>query len=231
MRIAAIVGAGLLFLAPASPPPVERAVPFKVGETLTYDVSWSSYLTAGTAVATIEAKQPAGNSLAYHIVAEGQPVSLVSKLYTLHYKADTLLDAYTLLPHRATVYIQEGNRKRTLPSEFDRKTVPAVVDPLSALYVLRASALKTGTRLTMPVVDNGVVYTVGFAVGAVENVKQGPGTVAAWKVAVTAIGADGQAAGRNMALWISTEQRRLPVKLQADLPVGDFSFLLREARP
>ena len=30
------------------------AVPFAVGETLTYDVSWSSVLMAGTAVATVK---------------------------------------------------------------------------------------------------------------------------------------------------------------------------------
>ena len=31
--------------AKAAAPRVERAVPFHVGETLTYDVSWSAYLT------------------------------------------------------------------------------------------------------------------------------------------------------------------------------------------
>jgi len=33
----------------AAPPAREASVPFRVGETLTYDVSWSQFLTAGTA--------------------------------------------------------------------------------------------------------------------------------------------------------------------------------------
>ena len=50
-RATTIIGAGLLGLASMSSARIERPVPFKVGETLTYDVSWSSYITAGTATA------------------------------------------------------------------------------------------------------------------------------------------------------------------------------------
>src|SRR6266567_3560666 len=85
---------------PAAPSRSERAVPFHVGETLTYDVSWSSYLTAGTATATVKEKKPSLNSTAYYIVAEGRPTPLVSKLYSLYYKLDTLVDSYSLLSQR-----------------------------------------------------------------------------------------------------------------------------------
>ncbi len=96
--------------APAAKKPM--AVPFSAGERLTYDISWSSYLTAGTATVTVQERRNTGQSQAYYIVAEGQPTPLLSKLYTLYYKADTLLDAYTLLPHRGSVYSQEGRRQR-----------------------------------------------------------------------------------------------------------------------
>jgi len=76
----------------------ERAVPFAVGETLTYDVSWSAYVTAGTATIRVAEKKPSYGSTAFYVVAEGRPTPLVSKLYSLYYKIDALLDAYTLLP-------------------------------------------------------------------------------------------------------------------------------------
>ena len=38
----------------AAAPRTERPVPFHVGETLTFDVSWSTFLTAGTVVATVQ---------------------------------------------------------------------------------------------------------------------------------------------------------------------------------
>src|SRR5712664_3903133 len=101
-------------------PRAERNVPFRVGETLTYDVSWSSFVTAGTAVAQVREKKPSFNSTAYYIVAEGRPTPLVSKLYSLYYKLDTLLDTYTLLPQRGTVYSEERSRHRLRITRFDR---------------------------------------------------------------------------------------------------------------
>ena len=100
---------------------VERPVPFKIGETLTYDVAWSSLVTAGTAAATIKEKKASFNSTAYYIVAEGRPTPIVAKLYSLYYKLDTLLDSYTLLPQRGSVYSEEGSRHRPSPSRRHEK--------------------------------------------------------------------------------------------------------------
>src|SRR3954447_2135571 len=55
----------------AGPTRAERAVPFGVGETLDYDVGWSSYLTAGTATLSVREKKPSYGSTAYYVVAEG----------------------------------------------------------------------------------------------------------------------------------------------------------------
>ena len=93
-RATTVIGAGLLGLASMTSPRTERAVPFNVGETLTFDVSWSSYLTAGTAVATVESKQASRNSTAYRIIADGRPLPLLAMLYAIHYRVETLLDAY-----------------------------------------------------------------------------------------------------------------------------------------
>src|SRR3989454_12827588 len=139
----------------------ERNVPFRVGETLTYDVSWSAYVTAGTAVATVKEKKPSFNSTAYYVVAEGRPTPLVSKLYSLYYKMDSLIDSYTLLPQRGSIYSEEGKRHRFRTTLFDARN---------------------------------------------------------------------QRVGRNTAMWMSDDARRLPVQLRADLPIGSFNLALREAR-
>jgi hypothetical protein len=39
-----------------------------------------------------------------------------------------------------------------------------------------------------------------------------------------------QAVGKNLAIWIADDAQRLPLKLQADLAVGGFVLLLRDAR-
>ncbi len=234
---------------PAAAPKTERTVPFAVGETLSYDVSWSSYLTAGTAVTTVKEKKPSFNSTAYYIVAEGRPTPLLSRLYSVYYKIDTLLDSFTLLPQRGSVYSEEGTRHRFKTTQFDRAaknvrfeyrsdttvradfaTSAVTQDVLSSIYVLRAIPLTTGDKMTMPVTDNGINYNVQFDVGASEKVRTPMGDQQALKVRLSVFDGKNHPAGKNVAIWMSEDARHLPVKLQADLPVGSFNLLLREAR-
>ncbi len=238
---------------PKAPAPqarrVERPVPFAVGETLIYDVSWLSYLTAGTVTTTVKEKRPSFDSTAYYIVAEGRPTTIVAKLYSLYYKMDTLVDAYTLLPQRGSVYSEEGNRHRFKISRFDHAahkvffeyessgkvtdtfTVPPYVqDALSAVYVLRAIPLESGARVTMPVTDNGTNYKVQVDVAPAERLKTPAGDTMSWKLKLAIADAAGKPQGRNFALWLSDDARRLPMKLQAELPIGSFSLTLHEVK-
>jgi hypothetical protein len=226
----------------------ERPVPFQVGETLTYDVSWSAYLTAGTAVLTVKEKRPSYNSIAYYIVAEGRPSQFVSALYPLYFKMDTLIDAFTLLPQRGSTYSEEGARHKFRTTTFDRaarkahfefqtdtivkkdfSVPPDVQDALSVLYALRMMPLKAGSRTTMPVTDDGGTYTLQVDVGAPERIRTPEGEARAWKLQPSIRDDQNEPVGRNIAVWLSDDSKRLPLKMQADLVVGSFVLTLRDA--
>jgi hypothetical protein len=96
--------------------------------------------------------------------------------------------------------------------------------------VLRAIPLKTGDKMTMPVTDNGINYKVQFDVGASEKVRTPMGEHPALKVRLSVFDDKNQSVGKNIAIWMSDDARHLPVKLQADLPVGSFNLLLRDAK-
>ena len=232
--------------APAAPKK-EMSVPFKPGETLDYDVGWSSFVTAGTATVAVKEKKPSYGSTAYYIVAEGRPTAIVSKLYTLYYKADTLLDSYSLLPQRGSLYSQEGKRHRMKTTTFNQTArkasyqietrtvvkkdlaIPGFTqDALSAIYVLRSIPFKPGEKFNMPVSDNGNVYRVQMQVGAVEPVKTGMGTINGVNITPIISGPD-KDSPRGLALWISQDARRLPLKMEAQLLVGKFVITLRQA--
>ena len=236
---------------PAAKAPQERAVPFAVGETLTYDVAWANYMTAGSATLSVREKKPSHGSVAYYITAEGQPISLLQRIYPLYYKADTLLDVYSLLPQRASIYSNENGREKMRTTVFDRAkrtasyevrtatqtsrsvAVPArTLDLLSAVYALRSLPFGAGTTTTLPVVDAGKVITVKATVGSREPVRTPGGTVTAWRVEPRIVGDDADAAGaQQIAVWITDDARRVPVKMTAEVPpVGVFTFTLREAR-
>src|SRR6185436_4457210 len=156
--------------APAAAPKREQPVPFKPGEVLEFDIGWSTFVTAGTATVSVKEKKPSYGSTAYYILAEGRPTSLVSKLYALYYKADTLLDSYSLLPQRGSLYSEEGKRHRMKTTVFNQAAkkasyevetrtmvkkdlvIPAFTqDALSAIYVLRSIPFKAGDKFNMPV--------------------------------------------------------------------------------
>ena len=198
---------------------------------------------------SVKEKKPSFGSTAYYIVAEARPTALLSKLYTLYYKIDTLLDAYTLLPQRGSLYSEEGKRHRFKATRFDRGQqraffeyqsattvtadfkIPAFTqDALSAIYVLRAIPFKGGDHMTMPVSDDGQNYRLTIDVAAPERVKTPLGEVMAWKIRPALIDGAGQPVGRNLAVWVSDDAQRRPVKVQAELAVGSFNVILREAR-
>jgi hypothetical protein len=251
VKAAAWLALGLILLAPlaTSAPRTERTVPFRTGETLTYDVSWSTFLVAGTVVMTVREKKPSYDSTAYAIVAEAKPAPLLASLYALYYKLDTLLDVYTLLPQRGSVYTEEGKRRHLKTTRFDRSAKKAFFeyqsattvksdfpiaastqDALSSLYVLRAIPFKAGLHVTMPVSDDGLNYRLTIDVAEAERIKTPLGEIWAWRVTPVVADDKGQTIGKNLAMWISDDARRYPLKIRAELPVGAFELVLREAR-
>ena len=227
----------------------EKSVPFRPGEMLTYDVSWSDYLTAGSATLTVRDKRASGGSTAYYLVAEGRPTTLMSKLYAVYYKADSLVDAYTLFPQRGSVFSQENGRQRMKETRFDQarrsatfqvRTASTVThdqllpgpthDGLSALTAMRTMTLAPGASASFAVSDSGHLYRVTATVGGKESLRTGLGAVSAWKIVPAVRDAGGQVLGRAIAVWLSDDARRLPVRIQAQLPVGTFVLTLREVR-
>lgn len=253
MRVATASALGLTVLALMSSalsldgqsPPREAPVPFRVGETLSYDVSWSAVLVAGNATARVAENK--GD--AYAFVVEGRPVPLLARLYNLYYRMESLLDSGTLLSQRGTLYSEEGTDKTTGTTRFDRPArrayyereadtnskidfpIPAgTQDGLAAFYAIRAHAFKAGERISIPVSDSGSMYTVQIDVAQPESIRAPVGEFSAWKLTAGIADAQGQPVWKNIALWVSNDTRRLPVKMQAELPVGSFVLVLREAR-
>ena len=238
--IAALVTAGTT----RATAPADVAVPFKVGEVLTYDVSWSTFVTAGTATLSVAGRRPlAGGGQAYDLVGEGAPTAMLDKLYHVYYKAQTFLYTQTLQPSISTVYSDEKGRKKLQTTKFvngtieyqpkadaevERKTVPKIaLDALSAVYVMRIVPLKAGQSLTMPLVDGGGLYNARWQASGPEPIKTALGTLQAWRITPTVTDGTGKTiSNRKMTIWMTSDGRRLPVRLEVALGVGSFTLTL-----
>jgi hypothetical protein len=204
-------------------------------------VSYSGTVSAGEATIAVREKRPSFNSTAYYIVAEGKPTGLLARMYTLYYKADTLVDAFTLLPQRGTLFSQEGKRSRLKTTLFNQqagtanyeiktatlvtqalKIPPSTQDALSALIALRTTPLQAGSLVTVPLCDGGRQYKVLFTVEDRETLKTTAMTAPAWRLSVRMTDDRGQTPGRGLYIWISDDARRLPMKMKAELAVGSF---------
>ena len=243
----ALVAANAIAGSPTPSAQRDLPVPFKVGESLTFDVSWTTFLSAGTATLSVLERRPgAAGRTAYYMVAEGKPSAMLGKLYSLYYKAESMLDTRTLLPSLATIYSDEGGRKRYKTTTFRGngsvqyeiktsttatstiKTSPQAQDPLGAIYILRALPLKAGmtTPISIPIIDSGKVYTMRVTMGGVESVKSGLGTQPALKLTMRIVDADGKAEGSGFSLWLSEDGRKLPLKISMGLTVGSVNLTL-----
>ena len=82
----------------------------------------------------------------------------------------------------------------------------------------------------MPICDNGTNYKLQVDITGPESVRTGLDNVNALRLNLTLFDARNQRVGRNTAMWMSDDARRLPVQLRADLPIGSFNLVLRQAR-
>ena len=249
-RLFAVIAAAVTCLLPASPAafavPADIRVPFQVGETLNYDVSWSSFFTAGRATLRVIDRKPltTGRS-GYGLQVEAQSVSVAATLYKLYYKVESVLDTATLAPVRSASYSNEGGKEKvksisfgannSADVEFRTKTStrtrvslpPRTLDILSAIYVIRALAVKPGESLTMPIVDGDTVSKVRLTFGAREMVKTGLGTLPGWKVTPVELDDKGRVVpGRRLTFWLSDDAARRPLRFEAALPVGAVTLTL-----
>jgi hypothetical protein len=229
----------------------DRAVPFKIGEVLTYDVSWSSLVTGGSASLTVKERRTASSRTGYYIAAEANPRPLFQKLYPFLYRADTLVDTKTLLPIQASTFSDERGRTRLKTTRFpvsgttvdyeiktatvlhDKRTVPPYVqDPLSVLYFLRGVPFKEGDNIKgIPVTDGGELYFARIQFGGASTIKTGAGTFSAWQIQLTVLDEKGLPSGKKMTLWLSADARRIPVRFDVGLPVGSFVLTLASVTP
>jgi hypothetical protein len=222
----------------------DPGVPFRAGERLSYDVAWSSYVTAATATIDVSPRQGRGPGGFYDLVAEGRSVGLLDAVYPVYYKAQSHLDARTLRPSTSTFYSDERGQRHLSTTRFTGPTTiefepdtgagretyrvpPESRDPLSAIHVLRTVPLEAGPVATLSVVDGADIYRTRWQAAGPESISTPAGRFSAWRLTPTLTDEQGQPiTTTRITLWLSNDARRLPLRLQAELPIGTFTLTL-----
>jgi hypothetical protein len=120
------------------------------------------------------------------------------------------------------------------PSRPQRRAEAAfsgrVQDVLSAIYYLRTQPLEVGKSFDIMVSDSGVVYQVPVQVIEKKRKKTVLGRVEAIRVDPQVFGSNRLLSGDGQfSIWITNDNRRVPVSARIKMKYGTFDITLRKA--
>lgn len=224
-----------------TPPRIVLPLPFKIGETLTYEVTFSKLIFSGTiGELKLTVSKPSDPPKPEMIEFKAEAISkgIFPALFGLRVK-----DRYTSLVnqadfglHASTKLLDEGKVRREQKTVVNRETGRVIYtdrdlvheksepkpkekpspswiqDLLSTIYFVRTQPLKEGDVVPVPISDGGEVYNIEVVAGKPQEVKTAAGKFNA--VQLTAKVFDGRYVKRSgeMLVWVSADAMRIPVR-------------------
>jgi hypothetical protein len=218
-------------------PPAPGPIPFHVGELARYRVDWGGAgvnLSAGDISIGVEPP-------AYRLVVNAATAPWVAKFFEARDVFATQADA-TLVPQVHERDQQEGSRHVTRAFVFDDRThvvrtgrtvaeatgegavvlrmLPHARDAIAALFYVRTLPLKDGERVSFPVNEAGRNVVVELSVDGIERIHVQGKDVEAIRVTPTLKRRLEDRQPLTATVWLSNDQRRVPLMLDLDAGFG-----------
>ena len=223
------------------PPAVAEPLPFKIGEILSYNVSFSKLILSGSIgelKLTVSKPLDPGESEMIELRAEAVSKGFFPAIFGVKVKNRyiSLVNLTDFGIHSSTKLIEEGKIRREQRSVVNRETgnvtyidrdltdaksAPKIKeksspiwiqDLLSTIYFVRAQPLKEGDVIQVPISDGGQIYNIDVIVGKREEIKSGGTKYKA--IQLNAKVFDGRYVKRSgeMLVWVTDDPTRIPVR-------------------
>lgn len=166
----------------------------------------------------------------------------LSKFFLVRDYMVSWVDPKTFRSLRFEKHTVEGKRARDELTEFDYEngvahhegeTVrlnDATLDTLSSVYFLRTLPLD-GEKPPELAVFSGQTHTLRVEVQARERVQTPAGTFSTIRVEPKSSGGSLIGKGKNLVLWLTDDERRIPVQIRSKLKVGTLIGRLKTIEP
>lgn len=218
-------------------------VAYRGGEFLRFNVHYS-FVTAGDAYLTVTDTVYAGRPC--HIITfrlESKP--FFDLFYRVRDQYRTIVDAAGLFPWRFEQQIREGGYSRDFQAEFDqRKNVaitsegyypipPYVHDIMSAFYFARTvdyTGFRPGQRIELQNFYKDSTYPLAVKYKGRQRIEVDAGTFDC--IIIEPLVSEGglfKSQGK-IYLWITDDERKMPVKVRTEIPIGTVESKLAEFR-
>ncbi|MFH1680501.1 MAG: DUF3108 domain-containing protein [Candidatus Eisenbacteria bacterium] len=213
--------------------------PFRVGEKLAFSIQYG-FIRAG--IAELEVK-PGEREGEWTLSSRAWTNPFFDVFFKVRDEVRSHVDAETIESLRFEKRLQEGKFRDTEIVKFDRgkslavyedgKEVfltPEARDILATFYHLRGQRLPIGGEVPLVYHSSKKNWPIRVKVHAVETIKVPAGTFRCVRIEpiLKSVGVFKQT-GR-LLIWITADERRMPVKLESKVVFGAFEAVLTEYR-
>lgn len=216
-------------------------LPFKVGERLSFKISWGLF-SVGKGVMEVHDMEDVNGTKCHKI--------------SLDVSTNKFADAFYKVRTRAVSYVEEGfgrsilykksqkegktNREIVLRFDYQKnlahysnhgvagepvKIPDRVFDPLAISYLFRMSELKTGGLLKLPTCDGKRFREIEVLVGEQRKMKVPAGSYETFEVSPALKNLRGvfsKSPDGFLHIWYTADKLRMPIRMKSKVAVGSF---------
>jgi hypothetical protein len=207
--------------------------PYKVGERLTYNVSFSSFISAAHVELLVAARGTFFGRESIQLKGHVETNGVVNAaLFAINNDYISYVDPATGLPFRSEQTIREASRVAETAADFNQPAGTAAIpskrtgeiqgtyDFLSAIYRLRALPLTNGSAYALSVRSDNQNFQLEVRVTGREVIKTNVGSFNAI-VSQVRVKNDSQGNGYVMKAYFSDDQRHVPVLTIVRVSAGE----------
>lgn len=230
--------------------------PYTEGEVLNYEGKFSRLVLRGISVADLSfTVGKAADGKNYLVKADAKSKGTLLSLFRFSFvqNIESTIDSEKFIALKTVKRDEQGDRIRNSEANFsytDKKVTYVETDPkdaarpprriasnienetydlISGIYILRYLPLAVGKTFVLNVSDSGLVYQIPIRVTAKEVQNTLIGKVSCFRVEPEVFGKGRMIESKgSMIIWITDDNRRLPVRSQINATVGRIEVRLRK---
>ncbi|MBM4264107.1 MAG: DUF3108 domain-containing protein [Deltaproteobacteria bacterium] len=216
--------------------------PFDSGERVVYDTNWNGLISVARAE-IVTTPQIIDGKKFYNVRVEAKSSRALDFVWKMRDTITSTIEAKTLAPSKFTFSQRENSKVIDTVAQYDAPTKKWTVrrderkkvknydfdqplntlDPITAVYLARSQDIKVGDHLYFHIFGGKYRYLLDLEVEKRETIKIKSGNVDAFKILprVKNLMKNGYAQRLNeAAIWISADERRVPVMLTSKIVFG-----------
>lgn len=231
-------------------PEAVSPLPFRVGEELTFDLTWIG-IKGGTARMAVTEKTTWAGTPVYHFVTTAESAPVISAFYRVEDRVESFVATRGLFPLYFHSRQREGHylgvkeiffdpssgkatyRKNREPAEVF-SIPPRVQDALSAFYYLRTLPFAGKAPVRIETFDSKKTWSVEVRLLGREVIKTLWGRVEALKVKPLLKSEGIFRRKGDVVIWLTEDSQHLPLMMESKVVIGSIAATLvhiRGAKP